>query len=259
MPFGKKTLFVAPETDLYYVSKEAESVVNILHANLLNGKVCIDDLVDRVRRIQPNLLIISTHGNQNGIVLSDGIVGADLLKPILGTGDIECVYLNTCDSLNTAIAIHNELPVAFISMIQAVPDITAYVTMTAFAHHLDDGSTYQQAWYKSKPSGDSSVIFLPNIIKARNGRKKTDRTEFIMPNPMVPGPRDSNGNISNLSDEVKNLSIIIYGDEKLRYPGMLATITKIERRINQILILTILFIVLLSLVIVYILTRGLLI
>lgn len=229
MPFRKPCLFIAPATDLYYAPKEAEAVVNLLHANLLNGRVEIGDLIERVRQVQPALLIISTHGNQDGILLSDGVIGADLLKPILSTTPVECVYLNTCESLATAMKIHNELPTAFVSTIAPLPDKTAYVTMEAFAYHLNEGRNYIEAWLRSKTAGNTNFLFLPS----------SRVTEPIMATEHIyrPPERNSNGEIKDLHEEVDRLATLIYGDEKWNLPGILPTLAKLQKDMQQIRIL----------------------
>ncbi len=255
MPFGKSVLFVAPATDLHYASKETEEIVNLLHANLLNGRVEIGDLIERVRKVQPALLIISAHGNQDGILLSDGPVGADLLKPILGTANVECIYLNTCESLATAMAIHNELPTAFISTIEPIPDKTAYVTMTAFAHHLDQGCSYVDAWFQSKAAGNRTLLFLPALEgehKRQDGKADMSRA----PEYMHPSPRNSNGEIEDIHEEVDRLSALVYGSERWNSPGILPTLTRLERDINQVRILLILVLIFMLLLATAVLGRG---
>jgi len=238
MSFGKRTLIVVPETDLEYSSREAERIVNILGANLLSGKVTLDRLIDTIRTFKPQVLIISTHGSQEGILLSDGHIGADLLKPILSTVPIELVYLNTCESYDTANAIYNELPTAFISSIRPVQDRTAYVTMTTFAHHLANGMSYVDAWRKSRAAGDNSFNFWPS-----SGLK--DQSHMPNKEPEVrQTTRNGNGEIADLHEEVSRLSYIIFGNDQWNLPGMLPQITKLQRDCNQVRILLILLIVL---------------
>jgi len=256
MPFLKNCLLVAPDTDLYYSSKEIESVVNLLHANLLNGTVHVNDLIDRVRLVQPNLLIISSHGTNEGIALSDGIVGADLLKPILSTAPLECVFLNTCEGYETASRIHNEIPVAFISSIAEVPDREAYVTMSTFAYHLSVGETYRVSWFKSRAASDGDLIFLPNMNYSAkedesgmfSNKKKEDETTV--------NRKTDNGDSSDIYEKVRRLEALIYGSERWNSTGILPTLTKLERGFNQIRILLILLLVLISLIITAVIARG---
>lgn len=238
MPFRKPCLFVAPDTNLYYARVEAETVVNLLHANLLSGKVEIGDLIERVRSVQPQLLIVSTHGSPDGILLSDGYAGADLLKPILSTTPVECMYLNTCESLETAMAIHNELPTALVATIQPVPDKTAYVTMTAFAYHLERGLSYVDAWYRSKAAGNRNFLFLPSAagggLPAQAGPAAPPQMSQAI---LRPPERNGNGEIQNLHEEVERLAIVMYGDDKWNVEGVLPRLAKIERNTQRILTL----------------------
>ena len=248
MSFDKRTLLVAPETDLYYSGKETEAVVNTLGANLLNGNVEIEDLLDRIRTLQPELIIFSSHGTKDGILLSDGIVGADVLKPILGTTRAECVYLNTCDSSETARKIHGELPVTFIASVQEVPDQRSFVTMSAFAHHLSQGKSYQNAWILSRAGNDVDSQFFPpasnpfrdSDIMGREG--ETARQYYTGPTK-----RNGNGEIADLHEEVSRLSYLIYGNKQWNLTGILPTIAKLQRDCHQVRLLLILLLALVAL------------
>jgi hypothetical protein len=168
MPFEKKVLFVQPDTELFYAAKEAEQVVNLLDANLLTGSVRVNDLVDRIREFQPQLIIISSHGKDDGILLSDGIIGSSNLKKIFSTSDdLECVYLNTCSSILVAVAIHKAMPVDFVFSLAEVPDKHAFVSMSTFAYHLSEGHTYGSAWFESRGGNGSGFMFLPSVAALR--------------------------------------------------------------------------------------------
>lgn len=220
-----------PDTELVYARKEAEQVINLLEANLLNGVVHLDDLMDRVRTFQPELIIFSTHGSGDGILLSDGIVGANLLKPILSMSNVECVYLNTCDSILTATRIHNELPVFFVFNVSEVPDRDAFVSMSAFAYHLDKGSGYQTAWFKSKSAGNTDLLFLPSVTEpnmSKDASKNGSETRGSDGHPRING----NGRLDNLHDEVVQLGYLVYGNDKWKLPGLVNTVTSLQRDVS---------------------------
>jgi len=225
-----RTLFVQPDTDLFYAAKESEQVVNLLDANLLTGSVRVNDLLNRVREIQPHLIIISSHGKESGVLLSDGIIGPSDLKKIFSTSDnLECVYLNTCSSVKTAIAIHRAMPVDFIFSLAEVPDQHAFVSMSTFAYHLSEKHTYGSAWFESRGGNGSDFMLLPSMIDLRGLESGDDM-------PSIHGesrPRvDSNGRLNNIHDEVIELTRVVYGDERSRFPGLIDSVQKLQKDLS---------------------------
>ena len=224
MPFEKRVLFVQPDTELVYARKEAEQVINLLDANVLQGSVHLDDLIERVHSFQPQLIIFSTHGKEEGILLSDGIIGADLLKPILTTAPVEAVYLNTCESFMTASMIHDQLPVFFAFNVTDVPDRNAFVAMSTFAYHLDKGLSYHKALSKAKSAGNPGLLFLPNMAELHmangngNGNGK----------PKLNG----NGRLENLHDTVVELGYLVYGNDKWKLPGLVNTVETLQKDVS---------------------------
>ena len=225
MSFDKKVLFVQPDTELFYAAKESEQVINLLDANMLTGSVHVNDLVNRVRAIQPHLIIISSHGKENGVLLSDGIIGPSDLKKIFSTSDnLECVYINTCRSVKTAINIHRALPVDFIFSLADVPDQHAFVSMSTFAYHLSEGHTYGSAWFESKGGNGSDFMFLPSVDSLRRSVVCEEMPSMDEDRPKV----DSNGRLDNIHDEVVQLGYLIYGNEKWDLPGLVNTVKGLQ-------------------------------
>ena len=233
---------VMPDTDLKYVSDELESVVNILGAQLLSGSVGLKQLIDKIRTYRPQLIIISSHGSMEGILLSDGYINADLLKPILSTTPVELVYLNTCDSYAIADQIFNELPTAFACSLREVEDRLAYVTMATFAHHLSAGKSYVDAWLLSRKGGSGNFAFWPSASTVTGSTPMPKIT-----NENSGTTRNGMGQIDNLHEEVSRLSYLIFGNEEWQIPGLLPTTAKLQARCNQVTLLLILLIILVAL------------
>jgi hypothetical protein len=226
----KRVLFVQPDTELFYAAKEAEQVVNLLDANILTGSVHVDDLVNRVRDFQPQLIIISSHGKNDGILLSDGIIGPSDLKKIFSTSDsLECVYLNTCSSVRTALSIHRSMPVDFIFSLAEVPDKHAFVSMSTFAYHISEGHTYGSAWFESKGGNGSDFMFLPSVAALRgNGDGENMPLEDNESRPNING----DGRLNNIHDEVVQLGYLIYGNEKWQLPGLVNSVASLQRDVS---------------------------
>jgi len=248
MPYGKRVLFVQPDTDLFYSAKEAEQVVNLLDANLLSGNVDINDLINRVRQYQPQLIIFSSHGTQEGILLSDGIIGAEELAPILGTSTVECVYLNTCNSVKTALKIHGVLPVDFIFTLSGVPDRNAFITMATFAYHLSQGCSYGSAWFESRGGATSDFMLLPNIVLFTKNSGSNVKTNNDNEKPTKND--NGNGRLDNIHDEVVQLGYLIYGNEKWQLPGLVNSVNSLQRDVSFIKTAVLLIVLLTFLVIV---------
>jgi hypothetical protein len=243
MPFDKRVLFVQPETELFYAAKEAEQVINLLDANLLSGKVELDDLINRVRDFQPQLIIISSHGRDDGILLSDGIIGAEQLAPIFSTSDVECVYLNTCSGIRTALQLHIVMPVDFIFSIAEVPDRNAFITMSAFAFHLSEGLAYSSAWLESRGGSGNDFMLLPNVIKMR---KPDTGDTMTVGRPKLNG----DGKLEDIHDEVTKLAYVIYGDERSRFPGLIDTVMTLKKDVTFIRMASSVLIVLMALILI---------
>lgn len=254
--FDKRVLFVQPDTELFFAAKEAEGVINLLDANLLSGDVHVDDLIERVRSIQPHLIIISSHGRDDGILLSDGIIDPSNLKRIFSTSNnLECVYLNTCSSVQTAIKIHRVLPVEFIFSLADVPDLHAYVSMSTFAYHLSQGDTYGSAWFQSKGGNGSDFMYLPNMIRLQGDELGDDMPsrEDRDVRPKING----DGRLDNIHDEVVQLGYLIYGNEKWNLPGLVNSVASLQRDVSFIrtaiwLLVLLVFLLLIGLVIIWI-------
>ncbi len=230
MAYNKRVLFVRPETDLFYANEEANEVVNTLGAKLLSGSVTHENLMAKVRQIQPQVLIISSHGNEDGILLSDGIIGPELLKPILGMSNIELVYLNTCSSRLTAMKIYNELPVNFICTISETPDRTAFITMTAFAHHLKNGLDYPQAWFRSRAAGNVNFFFVPRIDMSTG----TMTMENFDRDKGRPPKINGNGELEDIHEEVVRITYLMYGNPKWNLQGLIPSIAQMQKDISSI-------------------------
>jgi len=155
-----KILLVAPSVALPLVDDEIQDIINYgLNVNLLKGNVTAIELLRQITNNNYDLLYLATHGNKDGILLSDGLLDSSLLTSLV-RGRIGAVYLNTCDSLATAQLIQNETDAEVVATIVEVPDATAYHTGSLFAYWLKQTNDVASSYERSKPGNNRTYVYL---------------------------------------------------------------------------------------------------
>lgn len=172
-----RTLVVAPTTDLEHSSDEVMAVVNALGARLLQGKrATIQGLLDIMDQGW-DIVWFCTHGDEQGVYLSDGVVKASELTTLIRSASVQLTVLNTCSSKMVALAIHDELGGDLVCTVKAVPDREAFVTGTVFARQIARGLSFFDAYEAAKPGQNSTYAYIgekrsavpPSIDKGRFG------------------------------------------------------------------------------------------
>ena len=75
-----KTILISPyQRDLTRVPDEVEDVANLLNARIVQGTVDLARFFRELSGGQWELIWIASHGNEEGIQLSDGIISGDTL------------------------------------------------------------------------------------------------------------------------------------------------------------------------------------
>lgn len=213
-----KVLLVAPHTDLAYRDEEIASVVNTLRPTLLSGNVVVSSLIEQANK-QWDLIWFASHGTKDGILLSDGMLPTAQLTTIIRSSGAQAVFLNTCESLGVALSIHNELQIAFVCTIQAVPDLTAYVTGRSFARQLADTGSVQEAYVRSKPGGNDSYIYL-------HGRNMENN------NPYRPYKSFSTSESDEVLKDLRQLILMVKGDKDLGHVGIMQRLDDLQNNIE---------------------------
>jgi hypothetical protein len=212
-----KVLLVAPTTDLALQADEVMQLVNILSAKLLQGaRANLHGLLDILREGW-DIIWFASHGGAEGIHLSDGVLNAAEITSLIRSAGIKLTVFNTCSSYEVAHTIHRELGTDFVATVKPVPDRTAYLAGVLFAQKIAAGLSFESAYEAAKPGQNATYIFL--------GGKGLQMT------PYTPGRGDT-GDISQLSDLVRRLEIIINGSTSWNVDGLVPTVKDLTRKID---------------------------
>lgn len=169
-----RVLLIAPRLEeLPNIDREIAGVVNSgLAVRLLNGNVGRVDVVREISNGEYDLLWLATHGVQEGVYLSDGILDASSLITYVVSNGIKSVFLNTCDSVLVANSVAQGAGADVIATVGPVGDREAFQTGALLAKHLAGGNDFRAAYELSKPGRNDSYIFLsgaPRTAPRRGG------------------------------------------------------------------------------------------
>lgn len=130
-----------------------------LHPVPLNGTVTRKDVLDALTGHVWDIIWFATHGDQKGIMLSDGAVSIADLTAIARNSSAYLIVLNTCSSRYVGMEIHYELGVDVITTETAADDTSAYQTGAFLARNLASGMSVVDAYERSKP-GQNTLYHL---------------------------------------------------------------------------------------------------
>lgn len=215
----RQVLVICPKTDLPLALDEAVEAANILGGRLLQGDVTASDLVDAVSGGEWDTLWFATHGDEHGIVLSDGHLSTSLLTTIVRTSDADLVVLNTCSSLGVALAMHNELLTDLICTIRPVPDKDAFLTGKQLAYHLSRGMTAMNAYTAAKPGQNRDYIYLPGSRTVNNRRRDDDGKSSI--------------SLDEIWREVQRIIVLIDGNDSWGTDGLRRNMIRLEQSLKE--------------------------
>lgn len=163
-----KVLLVAPtQPDLPNALDEVQDIVNSgLTVHPLLGQVRHVDVLREITLGKYDVLWLATHGNDEGVLLSDGLLPSSLLTS-LARGRVRLVILNTCSSIHAAQMIQNETRATVICTVADVPDREAYQTGALLARALADTGRIDVAYERSKPGGNRTYLLLAARVGGR--------------------------------------------------------------------------------------------
>jgi hypothetical protein len=159
-----KVLLVAPATNLLLAYEEVQDVSRSgLTVTPLLGNVTRVELLRDIKAGAYDVLWLATHGSAEGVQLSDGMLPAGDLLPMVRER-FKLVVLNTCSSLLTAQLIQEEGGVGVICTIADVPDVQAYAMGSLLASHLAAGKSIADAFRLSKRGGNRIYLYLAALV-----------------------------------------------------------------------------------------------
>jgi hypothetical protein len=102
----------------------------------------------------------ASHGDAEGVLLSDGLCPVDALAALLRASGVGYVVLNTCASVAVAAAIQEESGADVICTLTAIGDREAWRTAALFARQLARGHDVRRAFELAKPAKPGRYIYL---------------------------------------------------------------------------------------------------
>lgn len=228
-----KTLVIAPRTNLVMAEEESTAVVNALNAQIMQGRVTSNMVLDRLAEGW-DIVWFMTHGAPDGILLSDGPLDASTLTTFIRTSEARLVVLNTCDSIQVALDIHNELLTNLICTLREVPDRDAFFTGKQLAFQLARGKTFSQAYLAAKPGQNKDYIFLV-------GKDRDKPSVNLTTVPLsAPAPADAAGGrptrvgeYGEFEERIRRLDAVVSGDMLWGTEGLVNTVKSLLAELNK--------------------------
>ena len=176
-----RTLLVAPLSSLPTAAAEVQRIGNLLHPDLLINQVALDSLLDALSKPY-QYIHFACHAGPQGIQLSSGeILPRTRLVQLLRRTRPDCVFLNTCSSLEIAMELHEALPdCTVIATIVPVEDTDAYVTGSLFAAAVASGADYATAYENSRPAHTRIYIMLNGSARLNSDNDKDDQMRLTL-------------------------------------------------------------------------------
>lgn len=164
-------MLVAPQSDLPWVAVEVETISNLAseHPDRLNVRqVCAPATLrsavaalDRAGAV--DVVIFSTHGNGDGLLLDDGQIGAADVLMLVEMARCELLILNSCSSVAIANQVVKLTRCDVICTIQEQPDRRAWQVSTGVLRELVRGGGPVQAFMRTARH-DRNSQYLRSLI-----------------------------------------------------------------------------------------------
>lgn len=216
-----RTLVIAPRTNLVLVEDEVTAVVNSLHANLLQGVVTANQVLDKISEGW-DIIWFMTHGTEEGIMLSDGPLSAASLTTFIRTAEARLVVLNTCESIGVALDIHNELLTNLVCTLRELPDREAFFTGKQLSLHLARGKSFSQSYLAAKPGQNQNYIFLV-------GKERDSPVATIAPLP----PTKAEGGLE-YTKQIERLDALVSGNALWGQEGLVNIVRSLLKEVADI-------------------------
>lgn len=203
-----KVLLIAPRTNLVYGDEEVQAIMRSgLEVTPLLGNVTHNDVLREVEKAY-DVLWLCTHGSNDGVLLSDGLLQTSLLVALVRE-KFKLIFLNTCKSYEVAQMIQNETSAEVIATIIEVPDREAFQTGAIFARELAQVANVEKAYYRSRPGNNRTYIRLAG------------RTVMY------------DQNSKGVEHVVSELQMAVFGNPKVNFSGMMNELREIRKIVDD--------------------------
>lgn len=179
-----RILLCAPRTDLPNVDAEVQAILRSgLDVTPRLGDVRHVDVLTDVTSGEYDAFWHAGHATKDGLLLTDGILSASELTPLI-RNRFELVVLNSCDSLLTAQMLQNETGAAVVATVVEVPDRLAFQTGALFARELARTGDISTAYQAAKPGNNRQYVLLgwgkKKVVDERSLDERLDRLEVAL-------------------------------------------------------------------------------
>jgi hypothetical protein len=215
----RKILLIAPDIpSLPRLRTDAEvSTIQRNHeTRLLSGVVRSEDVTAAITEDDYQIIWLVSHGIEDGVHLTEEILGVDALIQYAKSESIEMVVFNTCESENLALRVSGEAAVNVICTIATVDNVDAVRQGSLLAVKLTEDIDYREA-YDAVSSGSSLYRFY-GIHSTRSAYHNT---------------ASSIGVSISLEDDVKELKAAVFGHYGVG--GLIQETAKIKDNLAELL------------------------
>lgn len=143
-------LVIAPRVNLPWAESEAQHVHNLIGGNIVTGDVTIRSVLDASDGKRFDLLWFASHGDDQGIDLSNERLTPDVLAQLVRRTRAKLVFLNACSSEQVAQGIFSMVQVPVVCTIAKTNDTTAYFTGRVFAESVASGISFEESFESSR-------------------------------------------------------------------------------------------------------------
>lgn len=194
----KPALYINPDLGLPQI--ERRNVSAAIQPVTLDGAVSGNDIIAALDGKQYPLIIVSSHGDDSGIRLSNGENWTpELISQDAKAAGAKLLILASCNSETIGRRLAYEIGCIVITCVGNVDDATAARLVTYAIRNLAAGMTIIEAYRKARPAGDRSFRIFPDPSEIPNDM---DRETSIL---LLEQTRAINGRLDALTDEVKDL------------------------------------------------------
>lgn len=158
-------LVIAPDFGLAAAADEVRAISRALHPVILNGNVARRDVLDALRSHDWDVIWFVSHGDANGVQLSDGHLSVADLTALVRSSGAWLVVLNTCSSRLVGLELHYELGISVIATVGDVGDLAAYQAGALLAHALAETHDVVAAYEASRPGVAAQTYLLFRAVQ----------------------------------------------------------------------------------------------
>ena len=172
----RRVLVIAPDTDEANLPKKAIEISAIQRyheATILRGTVRDQDIAASIVENDFEIIWFIAHSNNDGVLLSDGILDTTALIQYVKADSISLCILNSCDSEEVAIQIASQSGADVICTIDQVDNKDALRLGQLLAGELAYCETYREA-YELIVSPDSKYRYYEARGQYRSYRSEHD-------------------------------------------------------------------------------------